>query len=757
MSSLAELTSAAPAKPKTKRRRGKGGKRGKKSWVSGTKLAFFERRKEDWRLAVQGDSAGAFYSHVSKLFISKYGWHFDLATDLEEDSEDPDDDTADMIYDDEDDQEDEENEARFEYYTDLRTKVGQWYRYHYRKITGAENFASLFAEGEGVGPKPPRVKRVLHVYSAHYYATRVKASYEKEWTRVTGLLVEGEEKPHKVNVRNGVTKKCWEAETAEFRKMVEDLRDRENKEAREKWEAEQEREVSERTAEDYDQALRNAAVTLQPFADAASKRYGMAVSILLVGPVGAKGGAIEVRSVHAGTTRGSNQKSWPLADADGFKTVVNTMLRFGILAYSQEQCDARAVTGATANAPTVTRATLPTSAPPVTPSLVASASTAPSVTTLLVPAGTPAPELVAANGSSVGAPKKPAVKAKEKAGPAKKGRGKQHGGAKEVVLGPQPERPRPRPLGRKGPSGAAAGTTLEAPDAGGADDVPPDAPDARGNAGVGGGDDGGDDIPPDARGNAGIGGDSGGDDIPPDAPDARGDAGTSDGGKEGGDGEQQQEEEEETPAPSWAPRTQSRWPEECQKLYRAMEKFGTSWGPEWEALADAYVAFEEACGFPYERVSMEKKGRVPLIDRWMKMNRPYNFTLALREEESVELLADQWWSWWKNLQPPERIREDGGLARPMTLDWGNVRDHAGRNGMGLVVLVLLWWGLYGRVQGPKGPVAGTAQAMADWGVAVEEATWALESLVKMGGLSKKRAAERGISDKQERKKRALMM
>lgn len=40
-------------------------------------------------------------------------------------------------------------------------------------------------------------------------------------------------------------------------------------------------------------------------------------------------------SVHSGTTRGSIKKIWPQADSEGFGVVVNTMLRFGILAFCE--------------------------------------------------------------------------------------------------------------------------------------------------------------------------------------------------------------------------------------------------------------------------------------------------------------------------------------------------------------------------------------------------------------------------------------
>ncbi|KAJ7429908.1 hypothetical protein B0H11DRAFT_2264643, partial [Mycena galericulata] len=675
MSTIEQLTNIegsagtkGAGKAKARHKRGKGGKRGKKSWVTGTKLAFFERRKKEWQDAVTEDSAGAFYSKVAKLFINKYGWLFDLATDLEEDEEDPDDDTAELVLVEEEEEAlpDEEQEERWGYYTDLRTKIGQWYRYHYRKVSGAENFASLFDQGEGIAAKPPRAKRVLHVYSRHYYATHIKAAFEKEWAEVleraagASGVVEGAEgaeggeegaesaeeggeegekekkkkKPSRINTLNAVTKKCWDAETPAFREMVEGIQEHENRAALEKWEAQQARDDQERTAEDYDQALKHAAVTLQPFADAAAKRYGMAVSILMAGPVGAKGGAIEVRSVHSGKTRGAVQKTWPLADPEGFKTVVSTMLRFGILAYSQEQCDARAIAGDAMQGETHSATAVGGSGPAgssTTPAPAAGGAMGAGAS------GTSASAAAVARGGAGAAAASKGKAVARKAGPKEKGvakkaapKEKSGAAAKAGELGTPLARSKPRPIPKK-----TAGGSKRAEEG------------ARGGEHGGGREGDGD-----GDGNGGGVGDGG-------AAAGREGANAGEEGRSNGDGGQaplqeeeeeegvpREEEEEEVPAPAkWGARTQTRWPDELKKLYGAMEREGAaSWGPEWESLTDALVAFEEACGFPFERVAMERKGRVSLIHRWMKTNRPYSFPLALREEESVELLAEEWWS-----------------------------------------------------------------------------------------------------------------
>jgi hypothetical protein len=44
-----------------------------------------------------------------------------------------------------------------------------------------------------------------------------------------------------------------------------------------------------------DSSLKSAAHYLQPFVDIIAERYGMCVSILMVGPIGEHGGGIEMR------------------------------------------------------------------------------------------------------------------------------------------------------------------------------------------------------------------------------------------------------------------------------------------------------------------------------------------------------------------------------------------------------------------------------------------------------------------------------
>lgn len=69
--------------------------RGVKPWIYGTKLIFFESRKAEWQGAIHRGKPGTFYTHITKLYLLKYG-DMDLKADLTEDIDDPEDDTFEL-------------------------------------------------------------------------------------------------------------------------------------------------------------------------------------------------------------------------------------------------------------------------------------------------------------------------------------------------------------------------------------------------------------------------------------------------------------------------------------------------------------------------------------------------------------------------------------------------------------------------------------------------------------------------------------
>jgi hypothetical protein len=79
-------------------------------------------------------------------------------------------------------------------------------------------------------------------------------------------------------------------------------------------------------------ALDNAALYLQPFVSAVHERFGMNVVLLLCGPVPERGGAIEMHSLHAGTSQGMVPRIWPDFDRAGFEATQRSFRDF------TEQC-----------------------------------------------------------------------------------------------------------------------------------------------------------------------------------------------------------------------------------------------------------------------------------------------------------------------------------------------------------------------------------------------------------------------------------
>lgn len=92
------------------------------------------------------------------------------------------------------------------------------------------------------------------------------------------------------------------------------------------------------------------------------------------------------------------------------------------------------------------------------------------------------------------------------------------------------------------------------------------------------------------------------------------------------------------------------------------------------------------------------------------------------------------------MQPAERRGPDGLLAVKTQLDWKELWKK-GENGLGLIMLSLLWWGVQYRVNGV---------GEASWGSAVSDATWVIEKIVadveedSAQGLTLPKARRRGV-------------
>ncbi|KAJ7238450.1 hypothetical protein C8J57DRAFT_1528760 [Mycena rebaudengoi] len=300
-------------------------KRGKQSWVWGTKLRFFEARKEQWLAAVDTNQTGAFYTTMPKLYMQKYGYHVGDDEDLAQDIADPPDEAANVVVN--ECLEVEDAEARSKYLNTLRLRIGAWFRAQYGNLLEEDKqaFAGMFTGNlDGAPPRPQR-PQLTQYYSRKFYESQ-------------------DDVPAVVKVRNEVTKEVWDEETEAFQAEVKASLEREYQASLAGWKSSL-ADSPTKSPEEMNATLQNAAFYLQPFVDVIQERFGMCASVFLAGPIGVRGGAIGVRSVHAGKTTGSVPRNWPEFDVQGFAAAEASMVLFAREHFMEADCRVRAIEG----------------------------------------------------------------------------------------------------------------------------------------------------------------------------------------------------------------------------------------------------------------------------------------------------------------------------------------------------------------------------------------------------------------------------
>ncbi|KAJ7786799.1 hypothetical protein B0H14DRAFT_3506384 [Mycena olivaceomarginata] len=316
-------------------------KPGKPSWVWGTKLKFFDARKDEWAVASRKKVAGEFYIKMAKLYTAKYGFLLDDDEDFECDVADPPDWVANKVVNER--LTPEETKFRQDYHAKFRDRLGGWYRTQYASLLKEDKatFSEIFGRlGEGTR-KPPRRPQLLHFYSEKRWDSHIKPRADERKRVLEGRAERtGIPAPAAILIQNEVTKECWMDEPESFKDEMLREREREHEIHLRAWK-ESNADGPNRTPEEFSASLKSAAHYLQPFVDVIAERYGMCVSILMVGPIGEHGGQIEMRSVHSGKTRGLVEKDWPLHDPEGFTRVQTSMVDFGHHVFSQAEREAR--------------------------------------------------------------------------------------------------------------------------------------------------------------------------------------------------------------------------------------------------------------------------------------------------------------------------------------------------------------------------------------------------------------------------------
>ncbi|KAJ7114742.1 hypothetical protein C8R44DRAFT_740117 [Mycena epipterygia] len=340
-------TSDAPKKP------------GKPSWVYGTKLVFFERYKDAFMLASEAKTTGDLYTKLAKLYTLKYGFELQDDEDFESDIEDPPDYMADVV---ESGLSTEDGLFQSDYrdklrgvsknsnckeakLTDYHQRIGAWFRGQYGTLTKETKtaFAKLFTGALAATPAKPQRGQLIHFYSRKFYDERVKARADSRYHALKRRAeLAGEAPPSSIKVSNMVTVDCWDEETPAFQAEVKVACEVEYQKALKAWEASL-ADSPNKTPEELDACLHNAAHYLRPFIDAIQERFGMCVSILLCGPIGSRGGSVGVQSIHAGRTKAFVEQDWPECDPQGFSAAEASMISFAKEHFSEADCRARAV------------------------------------------------------------------------------------------------------------------------------------------------------------------------------------------------------------------------------------------------------------------------------------------------------------------------------------------------------------------------------------------------------------------------------
>ncbi|KAJ7707884.1 hypothetical protein B0H16DRAFT_1481518 [Mycena metata] len=274
---------------------------GRVSWVWGTKLVFFAKRKDEWLRQAEAGLAGDFYGKMMKLLTP------------------------------------EETALRVRATKAVQGRIGQWYRLQYGLLlkSNATAFNELFTGIlDGAPPKPTR-GQIGHFYSRKFCDSRVKPHAD---ARIAALKrraeLEGTAEPKSIDVISKVTREVWEEETPEFKRECELALEREYVESLKAWERsladspnKTPKEMSAYVVWVFDAGQRG--YYMQPLVDTIQQRFGMCATILLCGPVGKRGGRVMMQSVHTGKTKGLAPQTFPEYDWLAFQEVERIMINFG--------------------------------------------------------------------------------------------------------------------------------------------------------------------------------------------------------------------------------------------------------------------------------------------------------------------------------------------------------------------------------------------------------------------------------------------
>lgn len=175
-------------------------------------------------------------------------------------------------------------------------------------------------------------------------------------------------------------------------------------------------------------------------------------------------------------------------------------------------------------------------------------------------------------------------------------------------------------------------------------------------------------------------------------------------------------------------------------------------GSEWRGCIQAFVTLHidmgcadtvsprsplhnGLCLLEKQNVVLGGANRPAPIGKWIRSARQMEKPPSLAQNT----YPTEWTKWWSGLQPAWR-HGDGELPPPQYVcdegDWGALRN-CGKNGLGMVVLSLVWWGR----------ALGTSPL---WIAAAKDVARVMEGMVQGDGGSRKRVGEAASSGRVKR-------
>ncbi|TFY79266.1 hypothetical protein EWM64_g4745 [Hericium alpestre] len=209
---------------------------------------------------------------------------------------------------------------------------------HFQTVASAWQTAQAIPQAPNVGglPSDDQLAVLAGVtFEGDDLFQAVYNGWRQSFAKKGGKLVE-------VTLRAAFTRAVYSSQLDDFKEGLKQELDDVYGKAMETYRQLLESADGEKTPEYYHEMQSKAAYFLYPFAEHASKKLGLNVSIMVYGPISARGGAIGVKSVHVGSTNDAMSLEWMDADPEAYQAMVNSMKAFGNRCFTKEDRAARA-------------------------------------------------------------------------------------------------------------------------------------------------------------------------------------------------------------------------------------------------------------------------------------------------------------------------------------------------------------------------------------------------------------------------------